>query len=214
MYILPHRGTHWERNAQQRPPQTWGDIHTKKQNCCSSAFVVMSQGSNKLYSSSRLISGLPWVLKGCCWPTMSMACALSNLFSIHSDWLVWLCPSDQGHAFSRQLVRVWDAFCSCDGAKVQALLGKNSCPVYLPWSLNQVSWIAMEHFPMKSCLSVHTLSSPTVDKDRCILQMQITEDHRMSPKPIFETTVSYPPKKKMSAQINLTSWNLCETCSV
>lgn len=59
---------------------------------------------------------------------ISLACALRNRVFIHGDGLVWFCPSsEQGHVFSRQLVRVWDAVRRCDVAKVQAQLGKNSC---------------------------------------------------------------------------------------
>lgn len=52
---------------------------------------------------------------------ISLACALRNHFFIHGDLLVLFYPSsEQGYAFSRQLVRFWDAVHRCDAAKVQA----------------------------------------------------------------------------------------------
>lgn len=68
-----------ERETQQRTPQTGGDIHTKKQNCCSSAFAVQSQGGNQLYSNSRLLSGMS-ILRGCCWPTTHVHVFCTILF--------------------------------------------------------------------------------------------------------------------------------------
>lgn len=81
-----HSGTHWETNSQQRPPETWGDFHTEKLNCCSSAFVVMSHESSQLYSNSRCISGWSVIIKRVLLTHYQCgACSEQALF--HPQWL-------------------------------------------------------------------------------------------------------------------------------
>lgn len=164
----PHRERPTEKDTLSRGPHKGGNAFTPRNSTLLACLCCHELAKSPASSNSRLIAmSFTRMLLA----PISMACAPSNLFFIRSDWLVWLSPSDQGHAFSRQLARAWDAFYSCDRAKVHAHLGWNSALNLISFKPHTLSQMATEPSPESSA---HLRMSLILNcrQDRCTLHIQ------------------------------------------
>lgn len=141
--------THWERHSQQGPCTGWNALTLKTS---AAARLPLLSWARKVSSFLQLKTDHRELYEDVAFHYQHGMCAEQSFN--HSDWLVWFCPSDQGHPFSRQ----WPGF----GMNSAAVTG----PRYMPtWdgthALNLISFKPHTEpsghgaLPRKLCTSTH-----------------------------------------------------------